>query len=100
MPATSDVPLENGSPDPELPNEIVQERFATFSVVYIGLFILLVAYLASVQIAEYALSIEFQERVNRAVAIDNFDRAWSSRSRSASTAACISRDGSPWADYG
>jgi hypothetical protein len=75
MPATSDVPLENGSPDPELPNEIVQERFATFSVVYIGLFVLLVAYLASVQIAEYALSVEFQERVNRAVAIDNFDRA-------------------------
>jgi hypothetical protein len=75
MPATSDVPLENGSPEPELPSEIVQERFATFSVVYVGLFILLVAYLVSVQVAEYALGLEFQERVDRAVAIDNFDRA-------------------------
>ena len=74
MPATSDVPLENGSPGPDLHHEPIQERLAAFKIVYVGLFVLLLAYLGSVQFAEYVLGLEFQGRVNRAVAIGNFDR--------------------------
>jgi predicted nucleic acid-binding Zn-ribbon protein len=74
MPATSDVPLDAGSTDSDLPNESIQERFSAFSVVYVGLFVLLFAYLGSVRVAEHALGIEFQERVDRAVSIDDFDR--------------------------
>jgi len=74
MPATSDVPLENGSLGPDLHHESIQERLAAFKVVYVGLFVLLLAYLGSVQFAEYALRIEFQRRVDWAVAISDFDR--------------------------
>jgi len=74
MPDHSEVPLDIGPDSVDHPSETVHERFSAFYVVCIGLFVLLFGYLGSVRIAEYALGVEFQDRVSRAVAIDNFDR--------------------------
>ena len=73
MSVSSEVPLEDESISSGVSEEAVQGRHSTFYVMCIGLFVLVVAYLASVRLAEHALGIEFQERVDRAVEIDDFD---------------------------
>ncbi len=75
MSVTSEVPLEDESISSDVSEETVQGRYSAFYVMCGGLFLLVVAYLASVRLAEYALGIEFQERANRAVEVDDFDLA-------------------------
>jgi DNA repair exonuclease SbcCD ATPase subunit len=50
------------------------DRYSAFYVVYVGLFALLFGYLATVRIAETMLASEFQERVERAIQVDDFDQ--------------------------
>ena len=73
MSVTSEVPLEDDSISSGVSEETVQQRYSAFYVMGIGLFVLVFVYLASVRLAEHALSIEFQERVDRAVEVDDFD---------------------------
>jgi len=51
-----------------------RDRFSAFYAFYVGLFSLLFAYLISVWLLEAYLGAEFHARVNRAVAIERFDR--------------------------
>lgn len=74
MSAKSEVPLEGESPPSDLSALTDREHYSAFYVVYIGLFVLLIAYLASVRLAEHHLGIEFQDRVDRAVEVADFDR--------------------------
>ncbi len=57
----------------EDPDSVRPNRFGTFYVVYIGLFVLVFAYLLSVRFAEAALEAEFQRRVDHAIAVIDFD---------------------------
>jgi len=59
---------------PELSGQPSNDRFGPFFFVSIGFILLLVAYFASIRVIELALDDEMQERVDRAVAITNFDR--------------------------
>lgn len=52
----------------------MRERFGAFYVVYVGLFVLLFAYLFTVRISEALLESEFQARVDRAIEVTRFDR--------------------------
>lgn len=61
----SSSPAESGS---------ARERYGTFYVIYIGLFVLLIAYLMSVRLAEVLLEAEFQGRVDRAIVVADFDQ--------------------------
>ena len=54
--------------------EGIRERFGAFYVVYVGLFVLLFAYLLTVRMSEALLQSEFQARVDRAIEISRFDR--------------------------
>ena len=74
MPASSEVPLDRGSSSAAPPTESASAAPSAFSVVYIGLFVLLLAYLGSVRLAEFALAEEFQERVDRAIEVNDFSR--------------------------
>jgi len=51
-----------------------RDRFGAFYAFYIGLFILLFAYVTTVRIAEALLDNEFQERVDRAIVVTSFER--------------------------
>jgi hypothetical protein len=52
-----------------------RERFGAFYAFYIGLFILLFAYVTTVRIAEALLDLEFQSRVDRAIVVTSFNRS-------------------------
>ena len=52
----------------------IRERFGAFYVVYVGLFVLLFAYLITVRVGEAMLQSEFQSRVDRAIEVSRFDR--------------------------
>ena len=73
MSVTSEVPLEDESISSGVSEETVRERYSAFYVMCVGLIFIVMAYLASVRLAEHALGLEFQQRVNRAVEVDDFD---------------------------
>lgn len=62
----SSSPVETTSPP--------GDRNSAFYVIYVGLFVLLFSYLATVRLAETLLAGEFQARVDRAIQVDDFDQ--------------------------
>ena len=61
------------SDDAKGPGELARDRFGAFYAFYIGLFVLLFAYVTTVRIAEALLDSEFQARVDRAIVVSSFD---------------------------
>ena len=78
MPASSAPPTtaEPNAPSASQasPRNPEGDRFSAFYVVYVGLFALLFGYLATVRIAETMLEKEFQQRVDRAIQVGDFDQ--------------------------
>jgi peptidoglycan hydrolase CwlO-like protein len=70
--ASEAIPDDAGNSDNPTPS--ARDRFGAFYVVFIGLFVLLFAYLMTVRFAERMLEEDFQERVDRAIVVTNFDR--------------------------
>jgi len=74
MSATTAGPVEQDAGASGPPTRSSTDRLSAFYVMYVGLFILLFAYLATVQIAETRLQALFQKRVERAITVTHFDR--------------------------
>jgi peptidoglycan hydrolase CwlO-like protein len=66
--------LERGASPEDLAAQTAKERLSSFYIVYVGLFLLILAYLVSVRVAEHALEGEFQGRIDRAITVRDFER--------------------------
>lgn len=74
MSALSGLPAEPEAGASSLPSLPKTARLSAFYVMYVGLFVLLFAYLATVQWAENRFQTVFQKRVDRAITVTDFDR--------------------------
>ncbi len=71
IPSAAVVDETRSSPAAQQP---ARDRNSTFFVVYVGLAALVLAYLGTVRMTESLLGVDFQARVERAIAIDDLDR--------------------------
>jgi hypothetical protein len=74
MYASTAGPVEGDTGNSDSPLQTTKDRFGAFYFVFIGLFVLLFAYLMTVRFVERELEAEFQRRVDQAIVVTSFDR--------------------------